>query len=212
MPTFTKSEIKLYSSLNNPALIQNYLNSLKFQIIGDNDTCASPRTVIQNQTAQCMEGAMLASSILRFHGHKPLILDLTATDEDADHVVALFKINKCWGAISKTNHGVLRYREPIYKSIRELVMSYFHEYFLQTNRQKTLRTYSRPVNLARFDHLNWETNNQPNWFIPEYLTTVSHIPILTKTQIKNLRLADEIEVKMANIEEWPNSNGSSSVA
>lgn len=144
---------------------------------------------------------MFAAAALRFHGHKPLIVDLVATEHDADHVIAVFQIDGCWGAISKTNHGVLRYREPVYASIRELAMSYFHEYFLQSNRKKTLRSFSKPINLSRFDHLNWETNEEANWFIPNYLTAISHTQILTKKQIANLRLADEIEVRMAAIEE-----------
>lgn len=151
-----------------------------------------------------MEGAMFAAAALRFHGHKPLIVDLVATKHDADHVIAVFKVDNHWGAISKTNHGVLRYREPVYRSIRELVMSYFHEYFLQSNRKKTLRSFSKPINLSRFDRFDWEKNSEPNWLIPEYLTTLPHTPILTKKQIANLRPADPIEVTMAAIEEWEN--------
>lgn len=199
---WTKEEQKILRSLSTPAKIQDFLNTLEFRIVGTNETCASPRSVLQHRQAQCMEGAMFAAAALRFHGHKPLIVDLVASKHDADHVIAVFQIDGCWGAISKTNHGVLRYREPVYRSIRELVMSYFHEYFLQSNRKKTLRSFSRPIDLSRFDSLNWETNPAPNWFIPNYLTTIPHAPILSTTQIKKLRLADPIEVNMAAIEEW----------
>src|SRR5690606_1195261 len=119
------------------------------------------------------EGAMFAAAALRANGFPPLIVDMEATEDDLDHVVAVFNANGYWGAISKTNHGVLRYREPVYRSIRELVMSYFHEYFLQTTRKKTLRTFSRPVNLSRFDKRNWETSEEDVWFIPEYLLEIS---------------------------------------
>lgn len=201
---WTKKERKILQSLSTPAKIQDLLNALEFRIVGTNETCASPRSVLKHRQAQCMEGAMFAAAALRFHGHKPFIVDLVATKHDADHVIAVFQIDKCWGAISKTNHGVLRYREPVYRSIRELVMSYFHEYFLQSNRKKTLRSFSKPIDLSRFDSLNWETNKEANWFIPDYLTTIPHTPILTATQIKKLRLADPIEVAMAAIEEWEN--------
>lgn len=199
---WTKEEQKILQSLSTPAKIQDFLNTLEFRIVGANETCASPRSVLKHRQAQCMEGAMFAAAALRFHGHKPLIVDLVATKHDADHVIAVFKIDGFWGAISKTNHGVLRYREPVYQSIRELVMSYFHEYFLQSNRKKTLRSFSRPLDLSRFDDLDWETNTKPNWFIPEHLTTIPHTPILTTTQIQKLRPADHIEVRMAAIEEW----------
>lgn len=200
--TWTKEERKILQSLSTPAKIQDFLNTLEFRIIGTNETCSSPRTVIRDRAAQCMEGAMFAAAALRFHGHKPLIVDLVATKHDADHVIAVFQIDHCWGAISKTNHGILRYREPAYRSIRELVMSYFHEYFLQSNRKKTLRSFSKPVDLSRFDRFDWERNPEPNWFIPDHLTTIPHTSILTTTQIKKLRLADPIEVSMAAIEEW----------
>lgn len=201
---WTKKERQILHSLSTPAKIQDFLNTLEFRIVGSNETCSSPRTVLYDRAAQCMEGAMFAAAALRFHGYKPLIVDLVATKHDADHVIAVFQIDGCWGAISKTNHGVLRYREPIYRSIRELAMSYFHEYFLQSNRKKTLRSFSKPVDLSRFDHLDWERNNEANWFIPDYLTAIPHTPILTATQIKKLRLADPIEVAMAAIEEWGN--------
>jgi hypothetical protein len=199
--SWTKEEQKILKKLSTPAKIQDFLNTLEFRIAGANETCLSPRSVLKHRQTQCMEGAMFAAAALRFHGHKPLIVDLVATEHDADHVIAVFQIDGCWGAISKTNHGVLRYREPVYASIRELAMSYFHEYFLQSNRKKTLRSFSKPINLSRFDHLNWETNEEANWFIPNYLTAISHTQILTKKQIANLRLADEIEVRMAAIEE-----------
>lgn len=202
MTSWTPQEKSLLKKLSTPAKIQDFLNTLEFRIVGANETCASPRSVLQHRQAQCMEGAMLAAAALRFHGHKPLIVDLVATKHDADHVIAVFQIDGCWGAISKTNHGVLRYREPVYRSIRELVMSYFHEYFLQSHRKKTLRSFSKPVDLSRFDRFDWERTSEPNWFIPEYLTTISHTPILTKKQIANLRPADTIEVTMAAIEEW----------
>jgi hypothetical protein len=145
---------------------------------------------------------------LRVNGHPPLLLDLTADKTDYDHVVTVFKIDKHWGALSKTNHSVLRYREPIYRSIRELVMSYFHDYVNINTSKKTLRSYARPVNLKRFDHLGWMTTKEEIFYIPEYLADVKHHKILNRKQILNLRSADAVEVKGGSVQEWVDSQGS----
>lgn len=202
MNSWSTDERSLLIELRSPAKIQDFLNTLRFRIVGTNETCHSPRLVLRHREAQCIEGAMFAAAALRFHGHQPLIVDLVSTTQDQDHVITVFEIDGFWGAISKTNHGVLRYREPVYRSIRELVMSYFHEYFLQSNRKKTLRSFSKPVNLSRFDRQQWETSEEPVWYIPEYLTTIPHSPILNRSQIARLRIADPIEAQMTEIVEW----------
>src|SRR3989344_8107116 len=134
---YSKGEIELFRKLDSPQKIQDYLNSIPFNFQVKKVTFMSPRLVLKNKKAHCVEGAMLASAILEFHGWKPLILDLRSTEKpyDYDHVVSVFKLNGCFGAISKTNHAVLRFREPVYKSVRELAMSYFHEYFLDNGRK-----------------------------------------------------------------------------
>jgi hypothetical protein len=163
----------------------------------------SPRDVIKNKKAHCAEGAIFAASVLEYHGHKPLILDLRSTEKpyDYDHVVAVYKKDNFWGAISKTNHGVLRYREPVYKTIRELVMSYFHEYFLDTG-VKTLREYSVPFDLSKYKKLDWRTSLEDISEILEHLDNIKHNKILLKDQIKNLRKADKIEVEMGKLKEY----------
>ncbi len=203
METWTKSERQLLKSLSTPAKIQDFLNTIPYRVQGNNETCLSPRRVLQERKAQCMEGAMFAAAALRANGYPPLIVDMESTENDLDHIIAVYQIHDHWGALSKTNHGILRYREPIYRSIRELVMSYFHEYFLQESRFKTLRTFSRPVNLARFDRRGWETSSKDVWYIPEYLLEIPHTSILTRSQIARLRKADPIEAKMGELEEWP---------
>jgi hypothetical protein len=139
---YIPEEIRLFRRLNTPAKVQDYLNALPFNFLARGVTL-SPRMVLQKQKADCFEGALFAAAALEFHGYKPLILDLRSVKKpyDYDHVVAVFKTDGCFGAISKTNHAVLRYREPVYKTLRELTMSYFHEYFLNTGK-KTLREYS----------------------------------------------------------------------
>lgn len=144
---------------------------------------------------------MFAALALRVHGFRPLILDLEASGEDEDHVVAIFKQHGCWGAISKTNHAVLRYREPIYKTIRELAISYFHEYFLQKDGRKTLRAYAT-VDLSRFDKEGWMTAEEDPWCVVEYLWEIKHHPLLGSKQIKTLRPAEKIEREAGAIVEW----------
>ena len=199
----TAAELKFLRRLNTPRKVQDYLNSLTQNHEPEGDTCLSPRRVMREKRAHCIEGAMLAALAFRIHGQKPLILDLESARHDQDHVVALFKQHGCWGAVSKTNHAVLRYREPVYRTIRELVMSYFHEYF-DKNGLKTLRRYSSPVDLTRFDKQGWMTNESHNWFVAQHLVEVDHKILLTRSQIATLRHADPIEIKAGEIVEWKN--------
>ena len=196
-----EKEFGILKDLNTPKKIQDFLNKIPINFEEKGDTCFSPRMVLKNWKAHCMEGAMLAAAALRFHGREPLIVDLEATKKDFDHVICVFKQNGKWGSMSKTNHAVLRYREPIYNSIRELVMSFFHEYFDDSGK-KNLRSYSAPVNLKRFDKLNWMTSEEDVWFVPEYLAKVKHYPILNRKQISGLRKADKIEIEAGKLLEW----------
>lgn len=209
MFNLTKREEKILKSLNNPKKIQDFLNKIPANFDYNKDTCMSPRMVLKKNKCHCIEGAILAALALRLQGRKPLIVDLTASKDDFDHVIAVFQEGQGkktrWGAITKTNHGVLRYREPVYNSIRELVMSFFHEYF-DDKGKKNLRSYSNPVNLERFDHLNWTTSEEDVWFIPDYLTKVKHFSILNKQQIKNLRKADPIEIDIGKVTEYKYKN------
>lgn len=193
----SSKEKKIFNKLNTPSKIQDFLNSLKFNFEEKKETCSSPRTVLGRKSAHCQEGALLASAILWYHGKNPLILDLKSAKNDYDHVVALFKENGFWGAISKTNHSVLRYREPVYKAIRELAMSYFHEYFLNDG-TKTMRSYSKPFNLKKLG-TEWVTSKKDLWYIGSTLDDSKHFPVLSKKQIKNLRKADKIEIKTSSV-------------
>lgn len=198
---YTKTEIQLFKKLDSPKKIQDYLNSLRFNFEKLRDTCYSPRFVIRHKTAHCMEGALFSAAVLEYHGAKPLVLDLRSESHDFDHVVAVFRQFGGYGAISKTNHAVLRYREPIYRTIRELALSYFHEYFDNEGR-KTLRQYSGIFNLSYFNKLNWRTSEKNLFDIPNYLDEIKHFGILDKRQIKNLRKADKIEIAAGKLVEW----------
>ena len=193
---------RVYKKLTTPGKIQDFINSIPANFELQGETNMSPRKVLENNTAHCMEGAMLAASIFRYHGRSPLIMDLRAKRPDDDHVVALFKVGNYFGALSKTNHAVLRYREPIYGSLRELVISYFHEYFDNATGKKNLREYSIAVDLSKFDKLEWETTDKDLWGIVEAVDETRHYNIITKVQERLLRKAEAIEVQAGQIIEW----------
>ncbi len=184
-----------------PQEIQNFLDLFRINFESDGGTCRSPVEAITAREMHCMEGAMVAAACLRLQGRKPLVLDLKATRNDYDHVVALFHEKTGWGAISKTNHPVLRYREPIYRTPRELALSYFHEYFDERG-GKNLRSYSEPFDLSFFDERGWMTDKKDVWYIPKYLDRLPHTPILTPALIRHLRPADPIEIKAMGITEY----------
>ena len=176
-------------SLTTPAKIQRFLDDqIGYNLEPNGDTCYSPRTVLREGVAHCMEGAVLAALALRLIGHPPLLVDLEAT-RDSDHVLAVYRVRGCWGALAKSNYSGLRSREPVYRTLRELVMSYFEHYFNHA-REKTLRCYSRPVNLARFDRTGWMTTEEPVWGIPNYLCDIPHTPILNPQMERSMSRVD----------------------
>ncbi|MES2213933.1 MAG: hypothetical protein V4465_00875 [Patescibacteria group bacterium] len=192
--------IQSFKNIHTPGDVQDLLNSLPFNFEKKGETSRSVEESMEAGTAHCFEGALIAAAALEKLGHRPLLLDLKTTKNDFEHVVALFKVDGHWGAISKTNHAVLRFREPVYKSVRELVMSYFHEYFLPSG-EKTLRSFSKPFNLRKFGD-EWITSTEDLWHIDKALDNSPHIDILTKKQIKNLRLAEMVEIKAGEIVEF----------
>jgi hypothetical protein len=151
-------------------------------------TAWSPRRVLREDTAHCLEGAVFAAAALRVLGFPPLLLDLEAV-QDTDHVIAVFRLDGCWGAIAKSNFSGLRYREPVYRSVRELVMSYFEGY-VNHRAERTLRAHSRPVNLARFDGRSWMTGDGDLWWIAEHLVGVRHHRLLTPAMERRLVRVD----------------------
>lgn len=197
----TPAETRILRRLTKPAKIQDFLETIPSNFESHGETCLSPRRVLREHHAHCIEGAMLAALALRIHGHRPLVLDLTAASHDQDHVIAVFQQNRRWGAISKSNHSVLRYRDPVYRTIRELVLSYFHEY-TDVRGDKTLRSYTRPLDLSRFDRYAWMTSEEDVWAIPNALADAPHIPLLTPSGVRRLRRADPIERKAGELLRW----------
>lgn len=182
---FSPSELRTFRALKTPAGIQRYLDDMPYHLAG---TAWSPRTVLDEKTAHCLEGATFAAAALRVLGFPPLIFDLEA-DHDTDHVIAIFKSRGHWGAIAKSNFTGCRYREPVYRTLRELALSYFNIYF-NLRGDRTLRRFSRPVNLKRFDHLSWMTAKKNFWPIAEYLCEIPHWPLLKDGMEKNLTRVD----------------------
>jgi hypothetical protein len=183
---FAPAELRKLRSLKTPHGIQRALDDMPYHL---EDTAWSPRRVLQEGTAHCLEGSIFAAAALRVLGYPPLLLDMEA-EQDTDHVLAIYRVDGHWGAVAKSNYTGCRWREPVYRSLRELAMSYFNIYF-NMRRERTLRTYSQPVNLKRFDHLNWMTTDKPVWFVAEYLLDIPHTKLLKPTQKKILTRVDD---------------------
>jgi hypothetical protein len=179
-------EINIFKKFKNPYSIQTFLNRLKYN---PNYETKSPRRVASVKTANCFEGALFAAAALKWLGHKPLIVDLIAVNDD-DHVIAIFKQNDHYGAVAKSNTTTLRFREPVYRSLRELIMSYF-DFYINILGYKSLRSYSNPVNLSIFDKYNWISTDEDLEFIGDYLYKIKHHKIINRTMINSLNIADK---------------------
>lgn len=179
-------EQQFFRQLNSPFLIQTYLDNLPYS---DDSFYRSPRRVMQDGKAHCFDGALFAACALQFIGHRPLIVDIFA-DNDDDHLLAIYKVRNYWGAVAKSNFVGLRFREPGYRNLRELVLSYFESYY-NLEKEKTMRGYTVPLDLSRFYHLQWMTSDQNLEQISDALDRIRHINILTPAMIKELNPVDE---------------------
>jgi hypothetical protein len=197
----TKKESAILKKLDTPIKIQDFLDSLPRNREKDGDTCMSPRRVLREKKAHCIEGALLAAAALWLSGKEPLVMDFRATRADADHVIALYKKNGYWGAISKTNHAGLRFRDPVYRTIRELAMSYFHEYLHDQTHRKTLRSYSGPINLKKFG-TNWITAEEELFYVAGEIDAVRHFPVAAAKNLRGLRPTDRMERRANRLLEW----------
>jgi hypothetical protein len=195
------AEVKILRKLSSPRKIQDFLDSLAINMEREAHTYMSPRRVLAFGQAHCVEGALLAAAALAFHGERPLLLDFQAAYDDEDHVVALFRANRHWGAISKTNHPGLRYRDPIHHSVRGLAASYFHEYYLWDGR-KSLRHFSRPFDLSRYPPERWVTASEELDWLVHALDGSAHAPIIPKGNLRLLRPASAFEIHASAATEW----------
>jgi hypothetical protein len=199
----TAEEGRVLKALATPWDIQQFVISLHANFEPGGDTLHSVRNVLRHRVAHCIEAAFTAACALWLNGDPPLLMDLEAKG-DSDHVVALFRRNGGWGAISKSNHVWLRWRDPVYRSLRELAMSYLHEY---TNKQrKSLRTYSVPVDLRRFAPVDWITNEEDCWEVGAALADVRHYKLLTAAQAKALAPRDETELRADDLVQYESAD------
>jgi hypothetical protein len=187
---WTKDEISFLKRLNDPDKIQGFLDSIDYN---PNYECRSPRWVIKKRTAHCFEGALFAAAALQNLGFKPLLVDMKSINDD-DHVIAVFRKDGHWGAVAKSNFTTLRYREPVYRSLRELIMSYFDFYF-NLNGFKSLRSYSLPLDLTIYKNRNWATTDEDLEYIGDKLEQLHHFDVVTKKMIKKLKIASPTMLK-----------------
>jgi len=187
---WSKDEIKFLKTLDNPYKIQAFLDAIDYN---PNYECRSPRWVMNKRSAHCFEGALFAAAALQFIGFKPLIVDMLAVNDD-DHVIAVFRVDGHWGAVAKSNFTSLRFREPVYRSLRELIMSYF-DFFFNVDGYKSLRSYSRPFDLTMFESRNWATTDEDLEYIGDKIESLHHYPVVTRKMIKNLCIASDYMLK-----------------
>jgi hypothetical protein len=187
---WTAAESALFKRLDAPLKIQHWLNSIRYD---PEAGTRSPRWVIRERKANCFEGAIFAAAALRMAGHPPLLVDMRSHNDD-DHVLAVFKRNGGWGCIAKSNFTVLRFREPVYRTIRELMLSFFDVYFNSIG-EKTLRAYTAPFDLSRFDTMSWMTTDDDISDLGDALDRARHYRVLTRAQIRDLTMTDPDLVK-----------------
>ena len=177
-------EIRFLRTLRNPDKIQAFLDSIDYN---PNYECRSPRWVIKKRSAHCFEGALFAAAAFQFIGYKPQIVDMKAFNDD-DHVIAVFREDGYWGAVAKSNFTSLRFREPVYRSLRELIMSYF-DFFFNINGEKSLRSYSLPFDLTLFNDRNWTATDEDLEYIGDKIESLHHFPVVSEKMIRKLSIA-----------------------
>lgn len=185
----TRDETATLRRLGTPEKVQAYLDALDYNTEPDGETVRSPRRVIRDRTAHCAEGAFLAAAAFRMAGRPPLLVDLEAVRDD-DHVLAVYRERGLWGAVAISKFAGLRYRAPVYRTIRELALSYFEHYY-NWDGERTLRAYSRPVSLARFDRIGWMIAEQDLWPVVEYLAALRHTPLIPPASARRLPRLDQ---------------------
>ena len=187
----SSSERQLLSGLDSPSAIQAFLNSVPYS---EDKFYRCPLRLLRERKGHCFDGALFAGMALRRLGHPPLILEFIPNERDDDHIIALFKQHNCWGALAQSNFSGLRYREPVYRSLRELVMSYFEDHFNSAG-EKTLRGYRGPVHLQTFDRLDWMASDLGLEALADGMDRYRIRPLLTDEMVAGLSLADERSVK-----------------
>ncbi len=183
----TKAEKRLLARLDTPDKIQLFLDGLDY---AEETIYRAPLRVLRGRTCQCFDGAVFGAAMLQRLRYPALVLNLLPNNRDDDHVLALFQRDGHWGALAKSNFVGLRFREPVYRDLRELVMSYFEHYY-NLHREKTLRGYTYPLALKAFEHQQWMTLDETMELIAKRLDSIRRVRLLTQPMIRRLSLVDE---------------------
>jgi hypothetical protein len=198
----TPREHRLFARLDTAKRVQDFLDKMPVNFSLDGDTAMSPRRTIGANMAHCAEGAIFAAAALAYHGKPPLLMDIRALPSDQDHIITLFRERGLWGAISKTNHAILRWRDPIYRSVRELAMTYAHEYCLPGGK-KSMLSFSKPFSLARYAPKTWVVAPEDlDWLLVD-LDTSPHVPVAPRRALDRRRRASRFEMRTQDVAEWP---------
>jgi hypothetical protein len=179
------ASLRTLRSLRTPLQIQKFIDAIEYQYA---DTAWSPEHVLRERKGHCLEGALVAAAALRVNGHSPLLMDLEAVRDD-DHVVALYRERGLWGGIAKSNFAGLRFRAPVYRTLRELALSYFDHYY-NLRGERTLRSYSKAINLTRLDSQHWMTAEEDVWCVPDLLIAAKHYPLFPHRVARTLPRLD----------------------
>ena len=198
----TATEFAVLQRLSTPQKIQIYLNAIPINHELSGETIHSVRSVLRHRVAHCIEGAMFAACALWAHGKPPLVMHLDCSLSDYPHVITLFRCGSCWGAISKTNGAVLRYRDPVYRSLREIALSYFHEYSDRRG-HKTLRSYSGAFDMRRIDPKLWVGNSDHCQEVEDRLAGLRHYPLISRHQERLLSRRDPFERRASRAVQYP---------
>ncbi|MGH8666540.1 MAG: hypothetical protein ACREUX_19925 [Burkholderiales bacterium] len=196
----TKAERSLLRRQSNPAKLQSFVNAIPINFEPDGDSCCTVRQVLAHRRAHCIEAALVAACALWLNGEPPLVLDLRA-EGDWDHVVALFRRGGLWGAIGKSNHLALRGRDPIYRNLRELALSYFHEYHNEEG-ERSLREYSRPFDLRLLDPGEWVTGDAGAWEAERRIDLSPHYRLYPRSQQRYITPIDAMQWRANDLVEY----------
>ena len=197
----TPAEHRTFARLDTPQKIQTFLDRVPANFCLNGDTAMSPRTMLKANLAHCAEGAVFAAAALVYHGKPAWLVDMRARPTDQDHIITLFKVRGLWGAISKTNHAILRWRDPIYRTPRELAMSYAHEYCLPGGK-KSMLEFSRPFSLTRFAPKRWVIAEEELHWLMDKLDEAPHVPVAPPAALRARRRSSPIELKAQEVVEW----------
>jgi hypothetical protein len=166
---FTRKEWRIIKSHPTPREVQRFLSSLPYNHEKEGATCQSFRSVIRENRAHCLEGALTAAVILEQHGYPPLLVSVESQDK-LDHVLFLYKKNNRYGAVARSRDPGLHGRKPVFRTVRDLVMSYFDAYIDRSGR---ITGYA-VASLDDLGNYDWRFSTRNVWKVERYLQEIPH--------------------------------------